>query len=93
MIENQETFIGDTRYFITEGQNELENTEYIQLNEEGAYKPTPAMFISRIISSKDVTVSMHFEGLSLNVLYWFLNHVNNYWGLDNNDISMQKSNN
>lgn len=82
MLKDQELVINRRRFFISFGTNEYEQTEYIQLNEEGPYKPTPALFISRLVSGKETTVSMHFEGLPLEVFAWFLNLVNKHWDID-----------
>lgn len=82
MLGDKEITVDKRRFFITLGTNEYEQTEYVQLNEEGYYKPTPVIFISRHVSGNDPTVSMHFEGLPLNVFSWFLNQINCLWGID-----------
>lgn len=82
MLADKEITVDKRRFYITIGTNEYEQTEYVQLNEEGYYKPTPIIFISRHVSGSEPTVSMIFEGLPLRIFYWFLNNVNKYWGLD-----------
>ncbi len=86
MIENREIIVNDRKFFITVGANEYEQTEYIQLNEEGFYKPTPVLFISRPLSGNETDVSMQFEGLPMEVFMWFLKKVHKNWSLDLSSI-------
>lgn len=83
MKEQQEIIFNQSRFYITVGINEYEKTEYIQLNEEGVYKPTPVIFISRPLNHQsDIAVSMHYEGLAFEIFTWFINHVKNIWNTD-----------
>jgi len=66
---------------IVSGHNQSENTEYLQLNETGQWKPKPIMFFVRTIPEGDVTVSMHYEGLPREVFSWFINNVHAHWNL------------
>lgn len=87
MLENKEIIVNNQRFYITVGMNKYESTEYLQLNAEGEYKPTPVLFISRPINSDETTVSMQYEGLPLEVFAWFLNEANSHWKIDLSKIS------
>lgn len=82
MDDQQEIIYNQSRFYITLGVNEYEKTEYIQLNEEGIYKPTPVIFISRPLDQSDIVVSMHYEGLAFEIFLWFINQVKSIWDID-----------
>jgi hypothetical protein len=80
----QKKIFENKTYYIVKGKNEKENTEYLQLNEDRTFKPTPTMFIYRELGKSKITASMHYEGLPYGVLKWFLEYVENVWGIELN---------
>ncbi len=77
-------------YEIVHDINDFEKTEYLQLCESGPVKPKPVIFILKSIPDGEVSVSMHYEGLSFKVFSWFISYVNAYWGLTLPENSLLK---
>ena len=73
--------INNRSFEMVSGYNHSENTEYLQLNETGQFKPKPILFVVKTVPEGDITVSMHYEGLPREVFAWFLKNVHAQWNI------------
>jgi hypothetical protein len=84
----------DRQFHVTTGQFPKEGTEYLQLSEtinakvdSSAYFKTggnltqtmPLVFATRSSEDPQVQISMHYEGLPIEIMQQFLTYVSSNW--------------
>jgi len=87
--------IKQRKFTISIGQLKNEDTEYIQLNEilaietkasnhfamtnSSFQKPEALVFATRTKNDPDIQISMHYEGLPIEIMTYFISFVQEKW--------------